>query len=154
MTALTGQNTPLPGVYVSSFLFVVVRDEAVEEAEAKGGGAFRHGRRVLFRPRHPGYVEMRPGHVVDEALEELRADDAAGATVAGDVLDVGRVAVDRAVVAVGERQPPQALADRSAGRREALGERVVVGEKPGMLAAQRDDDGAGQGREIHHQLRL
>ena len=77
---------------------------------------------------------------------------AAGGAVAGDVLDVGGVAVDRAVVGVGERQPPQLLADRLAGRDQPLGELVVVGEQPGMLVAERDDDRAGQGREIDHQL--
>ena len=81
---------------------------------------------------------MRPRHVVDKALQELRADDAAGAAVAGDVLDVGRVAVDRTVVGFGERQPPQLFADRLAGGGQAVGELIVVGEQPGMLAAERD----------------
>ena len=39
---------------------------------------------------------MRPRHVVDKALQELRADDAAGGAVAGDVLDVGGIAIDGA----------------------------------------------------------
>src|SRR3954452_5692560 len=86
-----------------SLRLVIIRDEAVQQADAKRGGAFRHGRRVLFRPGDTGDVEMRPGHVVDKTLHELGADDAAGTAVAGDVLDVGDIAVDRAVVAVAER---------------------------------------------------
>src|SRR5260370_3506498 len=89
----------------SAFL-VMLGDEAVEQADAERGGALRHGRRVLFRPGDAGDVEMRPWHVVDEALEELRADRATRAAIAGDVLDIGGIAVDRAVVAVAHRQPP------------------------------------------------
>src|SRR2546425_12965964 len=89
-----------------SLLLVMVGDKAVDQADAEGGGALRHGRGVLFRPGDAGDVEMRPGHVVDKALQKLRADAAAGAAVAGDVLDIGRIAVDRPVVALGQRQPP------------------------------------------------
>lgn len=49
---------------------------------------------------------MRPRHLVDEALHEFRADDAAGGTVASDIFDVGGVAVDRAVIGIVERQAP------------------------------------------------
>ena len=38
-----------------------------------------------------------------------------------------------AVVALGERQAPQLLADRLAGGDQPLGQLVVVGEQPGML---------------------
>src|SRR5580704_4805177 len=88
------------GPLLRSLFLVMVGDKAVEQADAKGGGALRYSRRILFRPGDAGDVEMRPGYVVDEALDELGADDAAGAAVAGDVLDVGRVAVDRPVVAL------------------------------------------------------
>src|SRR5260370_41669602 len=95
-------------------------DKAVEQAHAKGGGAFGRGRRVLLRPGDAGDVEMRPWHVVDEALQKLRADGAAGGAVAGDVLDIGGGAVDRAVVAAAEGQPPQMLADGLPGRDQAV----------------------------------
>src|SRR5947207_5535721 len=120
-----------------SLLLIMVGDKAVEQADAKGGGAFRHGRRVLFGPGDPGDVEMRPGHIVDETLDELGADNAAGAAVAGDVLDVGGIAVDRPVVAVAERQPPDRLADGLASGDQPLGQLVVVGEEPGILMAER-----------------
>src|ERR1700704_6442253 len=99
----------MPALPRRSLLLVVIGDEAVEQAHAEGGGAFRHGWRVLFRPGDPGDVEMRPRNVVDETLHELSADDATGGAVAGDVLDIGRVAVDRAVVAGAGRQPPERL---------------------------------------------
>src|ERR1051325_11366414 len=93
-----------------SLLLVMLGDEPVEQPEAEGGGALRDGRGVLLRPGDPGDVEMRPGHVVDEALQELRADAAPAAAIASDILYVGGIAVDRPVEALGERQGPQLLA--------------------------------------------
>ena len=94
------------------------------------------------------------GTLLTKRCRNCGADDAAGRAVAGDVLDVGGVAVDRPVVGVVERQAPQFLANRLAGGGQPLGQLVVVGEEPGMLVAERDDDRAGQGRQIDHQRRL
>src|ERR1051326_1450390 len=88
----------IPSSAAWSSLFVMLGDKAVEEPHAKRSGALRHRRRVLFRPGDTGDVEMRPRYLVDKALHKLRADDAAGGAVAGDVLDIGGVAVDRPVV--------------------------------------------------------
>src|SRR6516165_525068 len=85
----------------------ILPDKAVEQSKAEGGGALRHGRRVLRRPGHPGDVEMGPWRLVDKALQELGAEDAAGGAAAADILDVGGVAVELAVVAVVERQAPE-----------------------------------------------
>ena len=106
--------------------FIVIADKAIEQAHAEGGRALGHRRCVFFRPGDAGDIEMRPGHLVDEALHELRADDAARGAVAGDVLDVGGVAVDRLVVGIVERQAPQFLADRLASRDEALRQLIIV----------------------------
>ena len=40
------------------------------------------------------------------------------------------------------------------GRRQPRGQFVIVGEQAGMLLAERDHDGAGQRREVDHELRL
>ena len=74
---------------------------------------------------------MRPRDIVDEALQELGADDAAAGAAAADILDVGRIAVDLAVVGFGERQPPDLLADRLAGLDQPVGQLVVVREQAG-----------------------
>src|SRR6185437_1309527 len=138
-----------------ALLLVMVGDEAVEEADAEGRRALRHGRRVLLGPGRAGDVEMRPGRLaLDEALEELRGGDAARRAAAADVLHVRRIAVHLAVVALAERQPPDRLVERLASGDELLGERVVIGEAPGILVAERDDDGAGQRREVDHEARL
>ena len=66
-------------------------------------------------------------------------------------LHVGGVTVHLAVVAVGERQAPNLLADRLAGFCQSRRQLVVIGEKPGAVVPERHDDGAGQGREVDHQ---
>src|SRR5690348_9000662 len=103
-----------------ALLLVMVGDEAVEEADAEGRRALRHGRRVLLGPGRAGDVEMRPGRLaLDEALQELRGGDAARRAVAADVLHVGGVAVHLAVVALAQWHAPDMLADRLAGGDQA-----------------------------------
>src|SRR5689334_9683118 len=76
-----GRSRPPPRRFsrAPSARLVIFADEAVEQAQAEGGGALGDGRRVALRPRHPGDIEMRPRHLVDEALDELGADRRAGA---------------------------------------------------------------------------
>ena len=52
------------------------------------------------------------------------------------------------VVGRRERHPPGPLALGLRGGEEGVGQRVVVGEDPGHLVAERDDDRAGQRREV------
>src|SRR5579883_3570192 len=126
----------------------MLSDEMVEEADTEGGGAFRHGRRILLRPGRAGDVEMRPRRLVDEALQELRRGDAAAGPAAADVLHIRGVAVDLAVISLTQGHAPERLAHRLAGGDEALGELLVIGKEPSILVAERDDDGAGQRRQI------
>src|ERR1700730_14047166 len=103
---------PLPaGRFLPLLLLVVPCHKLIEEPDAEGGGALGYCRRVLARPRHPGDIEVRPRDIGDEALDELCAEDASGVTTAADILHVGRVTVDIAVVALIERQPPDFLSD-------------------------------------------
>jgi len=59
---------------------------------------------------------MRPRHLVDEALQKLGPDDAPRSPAPSDVFDIGGIAVDFAVIVFGERQAPDLLANRFAGR--------------------------------------
>src|SRR5260221_4929941 len=117
-----------PGCRAVSLRLVMFGYEALEQSDAEPRRTLRHGRRVLFRPRGAGNVEMGPWRLVDEALEELRGGDAAAVAAAADVPDVRRVAVELAVVGFGERHAPERLADRLARSSQPLGELVIVGE--------------------------
>src|SRR6516162_9103714 len=81
---------------------VVLRDELVEEPDAERGGAFWHRRGIFRGPSHARDVEMRPGDIVDKALEKLRAEHASPSPNAADIFPIGRVAVDLAVIALGK----------------------------------------------------
>src|SRR5665213_2198945 len=133
---------------------VIRGDEAIEQAYAEGGGALRNGRLVLRRPSRAGDVEMCPWQLVDEALDEGGGGDAARVAAAADVLRVGGVAIHHLVVGIAQGHALQLLAGFLAGGEETLRQRVVVAEQSRMLVAERDDDGAGQGRQIDHQARL
>src|SRR5512132_128814 len=135
-----------------SFPLVILGDQPVEQAQAKAAGALRHGVAVLLRPGDAGDVEMRPRRLADEALEELRGGDRAGAAVA-DVLHIGNVGLDDLVVFLAERQPPHRLAGGRAGLGDALGEVVVVGEQTRLFVAEGNDDRPGQRRQINHEAR-
>ena len=100
-----------------------------------------------------GNVEMRPRRLVDEALQQLRGGDRAAVAAAG-VLHVGELRIDHLVVFGPERHAPHPLAGLLAGLRQPLGELVVVGEQAGIFLPERDDDRAGQRREIDHEFRL
>ena len=122
-------------------------DEAVEEAdtEARGPAVVGFGLRRIHRG--PGDVEMDPGHVLDEALDELGAGDGAGSPAAG-ILDVGDLGIHRLVVFLAERHPPHGLASRDAGRDQhgAAGDdlRDAVAQR---AAEQAGDDGRDQRQE-------
>ena len=96
---------------------------------------------------------MRPGHVVDEALQELGRRDAAGAAPA-DILHVRRVAGQHLVVGIAQRHAPGRFADGLAGRGDPAGQLVIVGEQAAIFAAERDDDRAGKRRQVDHEFRL
>src|SRR5262245_33516440 len=102
--------------------------ELVEEAHAESRGPLGHQRRVLLGPGHARDIKMRPGHAIDEALQELRRGDAAGIAALADVLHVGRLAVDLAVVGLAERHAPERLLYGLARRGEPGGKLVVVAE--------------------------
>src|SRR5207302_1362433 len=88
------------------------------------------------RPAPP--EKLRPRHLVDEALNKLGDDNAPRSSATTDVFDVGGVAVDLAVIAFGERQPPDLLANRFAGLDQPLGELVIVREEAGLMMAERN----------------
>ena len=99
---------------------VIFGDQAVEQPDAptRSPGLVDLVRRRTHR--RAGDVEMRPGRIVDEALEELRRGDRAGVSPAG-VLHVGEFGIDQLVVggrraACARPSRPSPRRRRSAGR--------------------------------------
>src|SRR5260221_4112546 len=88
-TCFAGDRTELP----SSLCFVIIRDQPLQQANAKPRAPALID--VGFRRAHrgPRDIEMRPWRIVDEALQELCGGDRA--TVAGTgVLHVGELRID------------------------------------------------------------
>ena len=96
---------------------------------------------------------MRPRNIVDEALQKLRRGDRAGKAAAG-VLDVGHIVIDDLVVFGRQRHAPHLLAGCIACFRQTLCQFVIVREQPGVFLAKCHHDGAGEGCQIDHELRL
>src|SRR5262245_44486693 len=113
--------------------------QAVQQAYAKRRRPFRRQRPILRAPGHPGDVEMRPGLIVHEALDELRRRDGSG-RAAADILHVGDLRPQLFVVVVVQWHAPDFLADGETRRGQSLTKRVVVTEHSGMLMAEADDD--------------
>ena len=107
----------------------------VEEPDAERGGAFWHRRGIFRGPSHTRDVEMRPGNIVDKALEKLRAEDASAGPTAADIFHIGRIAVDLAVLALSEWQPPNLLADGFTRFDQPVGKLIIVREQAGMVMA-------------------
>src|SRR3954453_9805669 len=129
-----------------------------EQAHADaGGGVLRQvGRELTPTALGPGGardVEVDPGPLVYEVREEPGRGDRAGRSAAG-VLDVADAALDQLVVLRPEWQPPDALAGRLAGAAHHVGDRVVVGEQPAGVVAERHDAGAGQGGQVDDGIRF
>src|SRR5262245_27525654 len=90
-------------------LLVAVGDQAVEQAHAPARGPARVDLVAGGVHGGAGDVEMGPGGVLDETLQELGGCDRP-AVAAADVLHVGVLAVDQLVVGLGERHAPDPLA--------------------------------------------
>src|SRR3982751_5672896 len=108
---------------------LVFRDKAIEQPHAETGCAFCGKRPVLGRPRHAGDIEMSPRHRVNEALDELCCSDTAPGTIA-DILHIGGSRLDRLVVFIAERHPPERLARLPPGLEQFLRQLIVVREEP------------------------
>ena len=133
---------------------VAARHQPVEQAHAETRGALAGQRQVARGPGDAGDVEMRPGHVADELLQEDGTGGAARLAAPPDILDVGDVGLDVLLVGLAERQPPQQLAGLLGRRQQLAGQRLVIAEQARLLVPQRHDHGAGQRRQIDDRLGL
>ena len=69
------------------------------------------------------------------------------------VLDIGEATFDQLVIGWTDGQVPDLLPRRQTGLLQLLGKGIGVGEQPRIIMAERNEDGAGQGRDVDHGLR-
>ena len=125
--------------------------ELDEQPDGDAGAALRRVR-LAGVVRGAGDVEVRPRAPVDEALEELRRGDRARLAALDGVRDVGVAALDEVGVLVVQRQAPDELAGRARRRRDLGGPGVVVADEARVRRAERDDDRAGERRDVDEPL--
>ena len=95
-----------------------------------------------------GDVQVDPGGVVDELLEEESAGDGAGLAVA-HVLHVRHVALDLLLVLLVQGQLPELLARCLGGGAQPVAETPRCSSSPPMAArAEGDDNRAGEGGHV------
>src|SRR3990167_8734511 len=95
-------------------------------AEADAGGAFGQAGSGLFQPGGAGDVEVNPGRVAHELLDEERAVDGAAAAALAGVADVSNLALDVVGVLVVKRHGPELLASGARAGEKGVEELLVV----------------------------
>ena len=114
-----------------------------QAAQSNSGRPLGDPRFLLLGPGGAGDVEVDPGGVLGEFLEEHGGGDGAAIAAAG-VHDVGDVGANDLLVLVIQRHAPHFFAGLVEGLAEAVVHGVVVGEDAGVDVAESDDDGAGE----------
>src|SRR5438309_7842773 len=99
----------------------LARQVGEDRADGDARGALGYQREVLLAPRRPRDVEVRPGQVARELLEEERRVDRAGAAWP-DVVQVSDLALEVLAVLVDQRKLPEPFAGGPGGLEEPLGE--------------------------------
>jgi hypothetical protein len=100
---------------------------------------------VVVDPGGAGDIEVDPGGVAYEFLEEHGGGCGSAIAGAACVHDVGDLGFDLVTVVVGAGHAPEFFAGDGGGVEELLGGRVVVGEEAGVEVAEGYADGSGEG---------
>ena len=98
---------------------------------------------------------MQPGHPgLHEALEEQRRRDRPGKAVAGNVVEVGNLGLEPAVIGLVQRQAPQGVALPFAVAQDGCRKLLVIGKEGGKIRSEGDTGGPGEGGHVDQQVRL
>src|SRR5262245_1716213 len=108
--------------------------------------------KIPLGERRAGDVDVRPGHAVDELLQEEPADDRAG--LATHVLQVRDRALQLLAILAHERELPEGLAGGPAGGEKPIDEGLIVAHDAGEETPEGDTAGTGERREIDERVRL
>jgi len=123
--------------------------EVDEGAEGHAGGAFGEPGLGVVVPGGAGDVQVDPGSVAGEFLDEHGAGDGAAAFPTADVLDVGDSSLDEFAVLVVDGHLPHFFASGFRTGEKFVGEGLVGPEDADVDVGERDDDGAGEGRGVN-----
>ena len=96
---------------------------------------------------------MDPGRAFrHEALQKEGRRDRAAETRAADVREVGHLAVEKTLVRLVQRQPPEGIALLLGSCQRGCRQSVAVAEERGQFGAERHPRGAGQGCHVQQQV--
>src|SRR5690606_25928280 len=130
-----------------------LRDERVERPQGEACRSFRTPRLVALVPAVE--VQVQPGHPgLHEALEEQRRRDRPGKAVAGNVVEVGNLGLEPAVIGLVQRQAPQGVALPFAVAQDGCRKLLVIGKEGGKIRSEGDTGGPGEGGHVDQQVRL
>src|SRR5712691_1583141 len=129
----------------TELLRLIRQDEVDQGAEGYAGGAFGEPGLGVVVPGGAGDVEVNPGRVAGEFLDEHGAGDGAAAFAAADVLDVGDGSLDEIAVVVVDGHLPHFFADGFGAGEKLVGKGLVGAEDADVDVGEGDDDGTGKG---------
>src|SRR5229473_1568794 len=119
-------------------------DEVDEGAEGYAGRPFGEPGLGVVVPGGAGDVQVNPGRVAGELLDEHGAGDGAAAFAAANVLDVGDGALDEFAVIVVDGHLPHFFANSFRTSEKLVREGLVGAENADVNVGEGHDDGAGE----------
>src|SRR6266446_2537827 len=126
----------------TELLRLIRQDEVDQGAEGYAGGAFGEPGLGVVVPGGTGNVQVNPGRVAGEFLDEHGAGNGAAAFAAADVLDVGDGSLDEIAVVVVDGHLPHFFADGFRAGEELFGERLVGAEDADVDVGEGEKGGA------------
>src|SRR6266446_10487139 len=128
----------------TELLRLIRQDEVDQGAEGYAGGAFGEPGLGVVVPGGAGNVEMDPGRVAGEFLDEHGAGDGAAALAAADVLDVGDSALDELAIVVVDGHLPHFFAGGFSAGKQLVCKGLVGTEDADVDVGERDHNGASK----------
>ena len=98
----------------------MIRNETVQEANAEAGCSLSGKRQFSLRPGDACDIEMGPGHIADEMLQEHGTGGGTCLTRPAGIFDVGDLGLDMLGIIAVHRKAPNPLADRIACRDQLI----------------------------------
>src|SRR5713101_1192685 len=128
----------------TELLRLIRQDEVDEGAEGYAGGAFGEPGLGVVVPGGAGDVQVNPGRVAGEFLDEHGAGDGAAAFAAADVLYIGEGALNEIAVIVVDGHLPHFFAGDFCAGEKFVSEGLVGAKDTNIDVGEGNDDGASE----------